>query len=145
MRLFITTLSMFSVIAFGYALAGYGGGLFGGEYRGAYIGWGLALGFAFAGVALWLWNVHKDEFFVEGTEPRGRRPDARGGPGQGAGPGRLGGEPARQGGLTARGPKGGGKDHLLRVLPQGEPALHNGRAGAWAPRAKKSRSGGIMR
>ena len=71
MRLFITTLSMFSVIAFGYALAGYGGGLFGGEYRGAYIGWGLALGFAFAGVALWLWNVHKDEFFVEGTEPRG--------------------------------------------------------------------------
>lgn len=71
MRLFITTLSMFSVIAFGYALAGYGGGVFGGEYRGAYVGWGLALGFTFAGVALWLWNVHKDEFFVEGTEPRG--------------------------------------------------------------------------
>lgn len=71
MRLFITTLSMFSVIAFGYALAGYGGGVFGGQYRGAYVGWGLALGFAFAGVALLLWNAHKDEFFVDGTEPRG--------------------------------------------------------------------------
>ncbi|WP_243440741.1 hypothetical protein [Fretibacterium fastidiosum] len=32
---------------------------------------GLALGFAFAGAALWLWNAHKDEFFVDGTEPRG--------------------------------------------------------------------------
>ena len=65
MRLFITTLSMFSVISFGYALAGYGGTLFGREARLDYIIFGLLLGFAFAGTALWLWYKHREDFFVE--------------------------------------------------------------------------------
>lgn len=68
MRLFITTLSMFSVIAFGYALAGYGSGFFGGAYRMDYILLGLLMGFAFAGLSLWLWRRHRDEFFISADE-----------------------------------------------------------------------------
>ena len=64
MRLFITTLSMGSVIAFGYALAGYGGALFGGGMRTDYIVLGLAFGFGLGGLALWLWYRHRDEFFI---------------------------------------------------------------------------------
>ncbi len=63
MRLFITTLSMFSVIAFGYALAGYGGTLFGRPARMDYVGFGLAAGFGFAAAAMWLWHRHRNEFF----------------------------------------------------------------------------------
>ena len=63
MRLFITTLSLFSVIAFGYALAGYGGTLFGQPARMDYVLWGLGLGFGFALFALWLWYRHREEFF----------------------------------------------------------------------------------
>lgn len=65
MRLFITTLSMLSVIAFGYALAGYGGTLFGRDMRLDYIIFGLGLGFLFAGTALGLWYKHRDVFFME--------------------------------------------------------------------------------
>lgn len=65
MRLFITTLSMFSVISFGYALAGYGGTLFGREMQINYIIFGLGLGFLFAGTALWLWYKHREDFFME--------------------------------------------------------------------------------
>ena len=80
MRLFITTLSMGSVIAFGYALAGYGGSLFGREVRVDYISLGLLLGFAFAGLALWLWYRHREEFFFDGSsdgidEPRSGEAD----------------------------------------------------------------------
>ena len=64
MRLFITTLSMGSVIAFGYALAGYGGSLFGGAIRMDYVTLGLAFGFGLGGLALWLWYRHRDEFFI---------------------------------------------------------------------------------
>ena len=63
MRLFITTLSLCSVIAFGYALAGYGGTLFGRPVRMDYILWGLGLGLGCAASALWLWHRHKEEFF----------------------------------------------------------------------------------
>ncbi|MBQ9564653.1 MAG: hypothetical protein IJU98_03595 [Synergistaceae bacterium] len=63
MRLFITTLSLFSVIAFGYALAGYGGTLFGRPVRMDYILWGLGAGFAFAGLAIGLWRRHREDFF----------------------------------------------------------------------------------
>ena len=64
MRLFITTLSLFSVIAFGYALAGYGGTLFGLPARMDYVLWGLVLGFGFAAAALWLWYRHRIDFFL---------------------------------------------------------------------------------
>ncbi len=69
MRLFITTLSMGSVIAFGYALAGYGGSLFGGGIRADYVVLGLAFGFGLGGLALWLWYRHRDEFFIYEDEP----------------------------------------------------------------------------
>lgn len=68
MRLFITTLSMFCVISFGYALAGYGGGVLSGNYRADYITLGLLLGFAFGGSAMWLWNKHKAEFFTDAPD-----------------------------------------------------------------------------
>jgi hypothetical protein len=64
LRLFITTLSMFSVIAFGYALAGYGGTLFGYPMRIDYIVLGLAAGFGFAAAAMWLWYRHRNDFFT---------------------------------------------------------------------------------
>ena len=63
MRLFITTLSLFSVIAFGYALAGYGRTLFGQPSRMDYILLGLGAGVGCAGLALWLWYRNRDKFF----------------------------------------------------------------------------------
>ncbi len=71
MRLFITTLSMLSVFAFGYALAGYGTSFFGNAIRMDYIIWGLSLGFLTAGLALFLWYRHRHEFFdYESDEPQ---------------------------------------------------------------------------
>ncbi len=66
MRLFITLLSMGSVIAFGYALAGYGGSLVG-RGRTDYIVAGLIAGIFCAAAALFLWkkNMHR---FVEEIE-----------------------------------------------------------------------------
>ena len=55
MRLFITVLSMISVIAFGYALAGYAGYALG-RGREDYIVLGLALGFLTGSLSLWLWK-----------------------------------------------------------------------------------------
>ena len=63
MRLFITTLSLLSVISFGYALAGYGGTMLGYPLRVDYVTFGLAGGFIFAGIALLLWYRHRREFF----------------------------------------------------------------------------------
>ncbi len=63
MRLFITTLSLLSVISFGYALAGYGGTMLGYAMRTDYVFYGLTGGFVFAGLALLLWYKHKREFF----------------------------------------------------------------------------------
>ena len=49
MRLFITTLSLLSIISFGYALAGYGTSLMGNEIRFDYVVSGLSGGF-FCGI-----------------------------------------------------------------------------------------------
>ena len=68
MRLFITTLSMLSVIAFGYALAGYGGTFFGSPLRVDYIVLGLGTGFLTAGIALYLWYKHRKDFFIYDEE-----------------------------------------------------------------------------
>ncbi|MBQ3403179.1 MAG: hypothetical protein IJG65_07400 [Synergistaceae bacterium] len=63
MRLVITTLSMLCVIAFGYALAGYGSSLFGGGVRLDYIIGGLSAGVIFGGLAMFLWYRHRKDFF----------------------------------------------------------------------------------
>lgn len=63
MRLFITTLSLLSVIAFGYALAGYGASIFGGGIIVEYLVGGLAGGIIFGGLALILWYRHRRDFF----------------------------------------------------------------------------------
>ena len=63
MRLFITTLSLLSVIAFGHALAGYGTTLMGNEMNTQYVIYGLTFGFACAGLALFLWYRHRKDFF----------------------------------------------------------------------------------
>lgn len=68
MRLFITTLSMFSVIGFGYALAGYGGSLFGNQMRMDYVTFGLLTGFLTGGLALVLWYRHRKDFFYDDNE-----------------------------------------------------------------------------
>lgn len=63
MRLFITTLSMLSVIAFGHALAGYGTSIIGNDINTQYVIYGLAGGFFFGGLALFLWYRHRKDFF----------------------------------------------------------------------------------
>ena len=68
MRLFITTLSMFSVIGFGYALAGYGGTLFGNSMRFDYVSLGLLTGFLTGGLAMFLWYRHRKDFFYDDNE-----------------------------------------------------------------------------
>ena len=67
MRLFITVLSMISVIAFGYALAGYAGYALG-RGREDYIVLGLALGFLTGSLSLWLWKRWMP-LFLEETDP----------------------------------------------------------------------------
>lgn len=70
MRLFITTLSLLSVIGFGYALAGYGSSLFGGGVRTDYIVMGLSAGFICGGLAMFLWYRHRKDFFDYDEEKR---------------------------------------------------------------------------
>ena len=65
MRLFITTLSMFSVIGFGYALAGYGGTLFGNAMRIDYVSFGLITGFGCGLAAMLLWYRNRKNFFYD--------------------------------------------------------------------------------
>ena len=65
MRLFITTLSLLSVIAFGYALAGYGSSLIGGDINTDYVIKGLGGGVIFGGLAMILWYRHRDDYFDE--------------------------------------------------------------------------------
>ena len=66
MRLFITTLSLFCVISFGYALAGYGSSLFGdGSINLDYVVGGLGAGIFFGGLAMFLWYRHRKDFFEE--------------------------------------------------------------------------------
>ena len=68
MRLFITTLSLLSMIGFGYALAGYGTSLLGNPVRVDYVINGLAGGGICAGAALGLWFWKRKEFYVEDGE-----------------------------------------------------------------------------
>ena len=64
MRLFITVLSMTSVIAFGYALAGYAGYAFG-RGRKDYMVIGLVLGVLAGALSLWLWKRWMPRFLEE--------------------------------------------------------------------------------
>ena len=64
MRLFITMLSMISVIAFGHALAGYAGYILG-HGRKDYIVLGLALGFLSGAFSLWLWRRWMPRFLED--------------------------------------------------------------------------------
>ncbi|MBQ6737670.1 MAG: hypothetical protein IJP41_04350 [Synergistaceae bacterium] len=68
MRLFISTLSLLSVISFGYALAGYGRTFFGSGIRFDYVVGGLAGGFICGGIAMILWYVKRKDFFEESNE-----------------------------------------------------------------------------
>ncbi len=63
MRLFITTLSLLSMIGFGYALAGYGTSLLGNPIRVDYVIKGLVGGIICGGLALILWYRHRKDFF----------------------------------------------------------------------------------
>ena len=54
---------MLCVIAFGYALAGYGSSLFGGGVKMDYVVGGLAAGIVCGGLALLLWYRHRKDFF----------------------------------------------------------------------------------
>ena len=63
MRLFITTLSLLSLISFGYALAGYGSSLLGGAINTDYIIKGLTAGVIFGGLAMLLWYKYRKNFF----------------------------------------------------------------------------------
>ena len=63
MRLFITTLSLLSLIGFGYALAGYGTSLLGNPVRMDYVVKGLTGGFVFGGTALGLWYWKRKDFY----------------------------------------------------------------------------------
>ncbi|MBQ7559964.1 MAG: hypothetical protein IJT20_06930 [Synergistaceae bacterium] len=65
MRLFITTLSLLCVIAFGYALAGYGSSLMGGAINTDYVIKGLGAGAVCGGLAMILWYRHRKDFFDE--------------------------------------------------------------------------------
>ncbi len=63
MRLLLTTLSLLCIISFGYALAGYGSSLFGGEINVDYVVMGLGAGFLCGGLAMFLWYRHREDFF----------------------------------------------------------------------------------
>ena len=68
MRLFITTLSLLSLIAFGYALAGYGSSLIGGTINTDYVIKGLGAGILCGGLAMLLWYKYRKDFFDNGDK-----------------------------------------------------------------------------
>ena len=78
MRLCITILSMTSVIAFGYALAGYVGYALG-HGREDYIILGLALGILTGSLSLWLWKRWMPLFLEETDSGEAERSDRNGG------------------------------------------------------------------
>ncbi|NLL37880.1 MAG: hypothetical protein GX256_10235 [Fretibacterium sp.] len=67
MRLFITLLSLGSMISFGYALAGYGGKLFG-RGRTDYVVVGLIAGLTMAALSLYLWKKYLPSFLEDVQE-----------------------------------------------------------------------------
>ena len=73
MRLFITTLSLLSIIGFGYALAGYGTSLLGNPVRADYVINGLSGGFFFGLTALGLWYWKRKEFFDYDDNPENEK------------------------------------------------------------------------
>ncbi|MCI6260201.1 MAG: hypothetical protein SOV63_11435 [Pyramidobacter porci] len=64
MRLIVTFLSIGTLIAYGYALAGLGGYLID-KGRLSYIVWGLLLGTLSAAAALFLWRKYAHEFYAD--------------------------------------------------------------------------------
>ena len=64
MRLFVLLLSMASVVFYGYALAGYGGAIFG-RGRPDYVLWGLTAGTICGVLALLLWRKWMPHFIEE--------------------------------------------------------------------------------
>lgn len=86
MRLFITVLSMGSVISFGYALAGYGSRFLGGERSGNVFLW-LGLGVLLAAFALLLWKrvgenyILKEDDVKDSLEEEGPSAEKNAGPG----------------------------------------------------------------
>lgn len=64
MRLIVTFLSIGTLIAYGYALAGLGGYLVGKGHL-SYIIWGLLLGTFSAIAAIFLWHRHAHEFYMD--------------------------------------------------------------------------------
>lgn len=73
MRLFITTLSLLSVIGFGYALAGYGTSLLGNPVRADYVVKGLCSGFFCGFLALGLWYWKRKDFFDYDDNPENEK------------------------------------------------------------------------
>ena len=62
MRIIVTGLSIATIFAYGYAIAGLGGFLLGkGNIN--YIVWGLTCGSIFAALALYLWKEHPEAFY----------------------------------------------------------------------------------
>ena len=74
MRLFITTLSLLSLIAFGYALAGYGSSLLGGAINTDYVIKGLGAGVLCGGLAMLLWYRFRKDFFNTNEEDKNNNP-----------------------------------------------------------------------
>ena len=78
MRLFITILSMTSIIAFGYALAGYAGYALG-HGREDSIFFGLLLGLLTGSLSLWLWKRWMPLFLEETDSGEAEHSDGDGG------------------------------------------------------------------
>jgi hypothetical protein len=74
MRLFILMLSIGCVVSYGYALAGYVGGVFG-RGRPDYIAWGLGVGTLCGAAAIFLWKDWFAKAVKEAEEADGSSAD----------------------------------------------------------------------
>ena len=64
MRMLVTGLSIATIFAYGYAVAGIGGFLVG-KGRIDYITWGLLGGSICAAAAIYLWKEHPEAFYED--------------------------------------------------------------------------------